>query len=389
MSTRTRTRKRIQVNGLQRRKNTRAIDGRKRTGYSRKSSIRYSRRRMNRLDTHRRRRHKRQTASRVEMLAKQAGYQAGTEAMRDNRVPNQKEFQSSFIGWYSASVSASSEQPASTLLSIAMAYRRGYFTALDRKASWIPLPIRGRASAVVSASNEENTLPSVIRELRKLPLQEIIVVLNGCKDDSFTVIEQDSRVTRLSFPERLGHDVARSIGAATSTGDMVLFTDGDIPIAAEELALFLLSVDQGADVVLNDISPYLPVFARQDEVTRCKLLLNLSLGRGDLHANSMTAVPHALSRRAIDTVGLSALMVPPKAQALALLHRLRVQSPHSVDVVKTNRVRAANVGSGNAVAGLILGDHVEALGEVMTSGGVRLRYSTLQRSELAKVRNAK
>lgn len=389
MSTRTKIRVRIPGNGLRRRKSTNARGVRKRTGYRRKSpySTRISGRRIRRPDTSSRRQHKHPSGSKLELLSKQAGYQAGMEVRNDNRVPDQKEFQASFIHWYSGY--ASGGHSVSTMLSIAMAFRRGYFAALDMTASWIPLPVRGRASAVISASNEECTLPLVIRELQKLPLQEIIVVLNGCNDDSFTVIEQDSRVTRLNFPERLGHDVARAIGAAMSTGDIVLFTDGDIPIAAEELAVFLLSVDQGTDVVLNDISPYLPVFARQDEVTRCKSFLNLSLGRGDLLANSMTAVPHALSRRAIDTVGVSALMVPPKAQALALLHGLHVQAPLSVDVIKTNRVRAANVGSGNAVAGLILGDHAEALGEVMATGGIRLHYSSLQRSELAKVRNAK
>lgn len=280
-------------------------------------------------------------------------------------------------------------KPIATILAASLAYRRGYAAAAGLNTPWIPLPLSGSASAIVTASNEEKTLPAVVAELRKLPLQEIIVVLNGCNDGSFTAVDRDPRITRLSFPERLGHDVGRAIGAAAATGDILLFTDGDLSVAAEDLAAFLIAIDQGEDLALNDLSPYLPPFSQQDEVTRCKAFLNLALGRPDLKANSLTAVPNALSRRFLRTVGTAALIVPPKAQALALARGLKAAAPISVDVIRKNRIRTSNSGTGNAVAQMIVGDHMEALGEVMKTEGIRLRFTTLGRSELAKMRNAR
>ncbi len=279
--------------------------------------------------------------------------------------------------------------PYAAILTAALAYRRGYAEAAGLSSTWIPLPLKGSASAIVTASNEEKTLPAVIAELRKLPLKEIIVVLNGCNDGSFTAVDRDPRITRLSFPERLGHDVGRAIGAATATGDILLFLDGDLSVAAEDLAAFLLAVDRGEDLALNDLSPYLPPFSQQDEVTRCKAFLNLALGRADLKANSLTAVPNAMSRRALRTMGTAALIVPPKAQALALARGLKASAPISVDVIRKNRIRNSNSGAGNAVAKMIIGDHLEALGEVMKTEGVRLRFTTLGRSQIAKMRNAR
>ncbi len=328
-----------------------------------------------------------QRATRLVLKAGEAGVLAG-KADQENRGGEELSFQmqQGFREWYARHVPAA--LPIKMLLPVALAYRRGYASACGAEDLWIPLPLQGTVSAIVTASNEEKTLPAVLTELRKLPLQEIIIVLNGCEDRSFDVVGQDSRMTRISFPQRLGHDVGRAVGASVSSGDILLFTDGDICVAAEELAAFILSVDQGEDLVLNDLTPYLPAFAGQDEVTRCKMFLNHALGRPDLRANSLTAVPHAMSRRAVQTVGTAALLVPPKAQAIALARGLAASAPISVDVIRSNRVRTGNSGTGNAVAQMIIGDHVEALGEVMKTDGIRLSFATLPRSELAKVRNA-
>ncbi|WP_232436758.1 glycosyltransferase family 2 protein [Paenibacillus senegalimassiliensis] len=329
-----------------------------------------------------------QRATRLALRAGEAGALAG-RAARENRGSEELSFQmqEGFREWYARYAPAG--LPIKILLPAALAYHRGYAKACGAEDLWIPLPLQGTVTAIVTASNEEKTLPAVLAELRKLPLREIIIVLNGCEDGSFAAVDQDPRITRLSFPQRLGHDVGRAVGASVASGDILLFTDGDICVPAEELAAFILAVDRGEDLVLNDLTPYLPAFAGQDEVTRCKVFLNHALGRPDLRANSLTAVPHAMSRRAVQAVGTAALLVPPKAQAMVLARGLAASAPVSVDVIRSNRVRSGNSGAGNAVAQMIIGDHVEALGEVMKTEGVRLSFATLPRNELAKVRNAK
>ncbi|MNJ58123.1 hypothetical protein D3C77_537440 [compost metagenome] len=81
------------------------------------------------------------------------------------------------------------------------------------------------------------------------------------------------------------------------------------------------------------------------------------------------------------------MIVPPKAQATAIVQGLAIQAPRSVDVVKRNRIRGGNVGAGNEVARLILGDHMEAFKTVMEMQGIRLNMTRMPRSKLARKRN--
>ncbi|AWB47028.1 glycosyltransferase [Paenibacillus sp. CAA11] len=273
---------------------------------------------------------------------------------------------------------------------VCLAYRQGYADAAGIKAELqrsVPLPLRGSASVVITVCNEEETIGQLLHELGRLPVREKVVVLNGCTDRSLERAAESPDTIMVSYRERLGHDVGRAIGATLTSGDIVLFLDGDMLVPAEELAAFLYAVDGGADAALNDITPFLPSFPQQDQVTRCKLFLNQALGRPDLQANSLTAVPHALSRKAIATVGSSALGVPPKAQAIAILEGLQVCAPCSVDVIGRNRIRPSNTGMGNQVAKLIVGDHVEALQEAMRRHGRRLLWQTNSRAVLAAERN--
>ncbi|MGC6589925.1 hypothetical protein ACPV3A_33990 [Paenibacillus sp. Dod16] len=134
--------------------------------------------------------------------------------------------------------------------------------------------------------------------------------------------------------------------------------------------------------------PLLPEFGRQDEVTRCKTFLNRMLGRDDLEANSLTAVPHAMTRQALESIGYANLSVPPRAQTLAIRQGLRIEAVQTVDVLSVNRRRKTNRGKDNPVAKLIIGDHIEALGDTMKNLGGRLQWGQVSRTELALRRNS-
>jgi len=237
----------------------------------------------------------------------------------------------------------------------------------NRKQQLLP-GFRSTLSVVISARDEEETLYKVLEQVTRLQPAEIIVVLNGCQDRSFQRARLCKTAIIVHCPESAGHDVGRAIGAKLSRGDILLFLDGDMVIPAPYLAMFPAAIERGIDVALNDIDPLLPAFALWDDVTRCKLFLNSTLERPDLGTGSMTAVPHALSRRAVERIGYHHLMVPPKAQAVAIMEKLRVEKVNTVDVIKHNRQRKANTGAGNAMAQLIAGDHAEAVHELLSRG---------------------
>jgi len=243
-------------------------------------------------------------------------------------------------------------------------------------AAGMPLtPERLRAAAIVSVRNEAGTVGEVLRELAKLPLQDIIVVVNGSSDGSYGAVSGWPNVTVVHYPEPIGHDVGRAVGARMTDADVLLFVDGDFPVAARKLAPYIAAIHRGADVALNDITSFLGPFRHWDDVSRVKAFLNRSLGRPDLGAASMTAVPHALSRRALDTIGARTLMIPPSAHAAAIGRGLRVALCAGVNVLNRNKHRETNVGRDNPIARMIVGDHYEALREAMLAGGARLNMA--------------
>jgi hypothetical protein len=262
-------------------------------------------------------------------------------------------------------------------------FLKGYGSAAGiQPGDRVLVPTTKSIGVIITVMNEEKTILSVLNQLRRLPLDEIIFVVNGSKDQSFQLIRNHSEAVIIHYPQPLGHDVGRAAGAKMAKSDILLFIDGDFPVFAEHLVPFIDAVERGFDVALNDISPYIGMFSGRDAVTVIKQFLNRSLSRPDLGANSLTAVPHALSRRAIQSITYANLMVPPKAQAAAILNGLKIGSPMSVDVITKNRIRDNNKGTANSVAEMIIGDHVEALNVAMEARGPRMFFedSIRQRS---------
>jgi hypothetical protein len=256
---------------------------------------------------------------------------------------------------------------------------KGYLDGYGRVSGiatydWMLLPTGSTVAAVISVMNEEATVMKVLQELHRLPLDEIIVVVNGSRDSTFQRVREGSNALIVYYPEPLGYDVGRVIGSRLTNSDIIIYLDGDVPMVAEELLPFIGAIDQGADVALNHISPYLKVFSQWDGVSMVKQFINRAMGRPDLGADSLTAIPHALSRKALDTIGSEHLMVPPQAHVLAIAKGLVVSAPWSIDVITTNRVNEHNAGELNSVSELIIGDHIEALHTAQELGGERLSF---------------
>ncbi|WP_258279934.1 glycosyltransferase [Paenibacillus sp. SC116] len=275
------------------------------------------------------------------------------------------------------------------IIALGRSYAEGYADIRNGVgADAILLPTSVKLGAVLCAYNEQDCIAATLKQLARLPLDEIAIVVNGSVDRTFELARKSlPEAIVVHFEKPLGHDVGRAIGAKMLQVDAVLFTDCDFMIDAEQLGAYLWSVVSGVDVALNDIRPFLDRFEQQDGISYCKQWVNQELGRPDLAMNSMTAIPHALSSKAIHTIGYEALCVPPRAHALAVLHGLNVQTACAVDVITQNRLRTTNIGIGNPVAQLIIGDHMEALEAVWNWKRDELNAVQSVRADIAWRRN--
>lgn len=224
------------------------------------------------------------------------------------------------------------------------------------------MPPERNATVIIAAVDETATLARVLAQVRRLRPLETLVVANG-PDDAVAQLAAGAGARVIRHRQPVGHDVGRALGAAAARGGTLLFLDADLPIAAEELLPFLLAIDEGVDVALNRIDPYVQPAARSHPVNAAKRFLNAVLERPDLGYASLTAVPHAMSQQAVAAVGPQALAVPPLALCRAATAGLRVEAVHPVDVVGPNARRPGkNLGKDSPVERLIVGDHLEAIG---------------------------
>lgn len=98
---------------------------------------------------------------RLELAAAEAGTRA---AILDGAQgpANPERMQQGFQSWYLDHAPAGLSYRE--ILPIALAFRKGYADASGLADPWIPLPIKEGAAAIVTASNEERTLPAVLAE---------------------------------------------------------------------------------------------------------------------------------------------------------------------------------------------------------------------------------
>jgi|GEM_PF-4571838 len=259
---------------------------------------------------------------------------------------------------------------------------KGYCNKADFDIkSKLLLPTSRRVACIITVMNEEAMLQDQLDKLDRFLFHEVIVVVNGSSDRSYEIAMQHPIQAKVAhFEAALGYDVGRAVGANLSTSDIVLFMDGDMSIDVKMLLPFIYEAEKGADVVLNPISKILPLFKNRDAVSHMKEFLNVCLNRPDLLADSLTAVPHVLSRRALRQLGTDVLSVPPLAHAKAVRNGLKVVSaPQTIDVIKLNKIRHLNNSKGNLVEQLIIGDHLEALYQIMQESGSRLQFTDLLR----------
>jgi len=242
-------------------------------------------------------------------------------------------------------------------------------------ASVTPVPLHNKAAAVLYVGSSNVALHEVLSQLQSLPLHEIVLVMANSTKEMFTLAGSLPNTIITHLPEEVDPDVGRALGAKLTSADTVVFVDGDQAVNASNLARFLWECDSRVDVALNDLSPRFGLFYQRGGVERFFEFLNMSLNRDDLRMNSMSVLPYAVSRHALDTLGAAVLSVPVKAHALAILKGLRIGMADSVAA----RMPQYGTSFGDEWK-KIAGDHMEAWREAMSSRGGRLHFSDVNRN---------
>ncbi len=229
---------------------------------------------------------------------------------------------------------------------------------------------------VIPAHNESQTVADVVHAARNAGAECVCVIENGSRDATAAAAAAAGAQVEC-YPQRVGHDVGRAIGVThVADAACAIFLDADFAIHPRDIHAFGDAIANGADVALNRLESYLPLSRQTDPVSTVKRMLNLALGQKHLGIASLTAIPHALSQRALREIPQSDLAVPPRAMVTAVLRGLTITAPHAVDVVQPNRYRARihSPRFGAPLAQMILGDHVEALAVLFEHRGERAGF---------------
>lgn len=125
-------------------------------------------------------------------------------------------------------------------------------------AERFPLPEMPKVSVVVCSYNGARTLEDCLKSLQNLhyPDYEVIFVDDGSKDNSQEIVKKFPSVRNI-YQENKGLSVARNVGIAASTGEIVAFTDSDCMVDRDWLYFLVQTLRSGnfAAVGGPNISP--------------------------------------------------------------------------------------------------------------------------------------
>lgn len=233
-------------------------------------------------------------------------------------------------------------------------------------------------SVIIPVCNEIDTISDVIQSVKGLNPLEIIVVANGCTDGTETVAEHlGCKVLR--YTEKLGNDVGRAAGAKEAIGDVLLFIDGDFAIQTSKLQLFLNPIVYNqADVVLNNLDALFLKRQKPNSITVWRQILNSILEREELKIDSLLAVPHALTKEVVQSIGYECFVNPILAHLRLVQGKWRISRHCAIDVITPNKFRPTE----HAAYGTdlspsekrMIGDHIEAVAERIVGSDERGGY---------------
>lgn len=222
-------------------------------------------------------------------------------------------------------------------------------------------------SVIIPASDDSPFLRKLIETAGRLtPFTEVIVVCPG-QTAQLPRKTLGAGVKVVHTGVAITYDEGRAIGAAHASGDILLFLDERVVVSQSLLKKYVLAAINGSDIVITSYSAHPPNRKEPAHRTAARLLNHL-LGKPELGTGSMSFVPYAIKRSAMEQIGHHALCNPPLALAYAVKLELSTTSILPVPVLQWNTGAVPAMKKGTHA---ILQDHAEAIRFLMHEKGTR------------------
>lgn len=253
--------------------------------------------------------------------------------------------------------------------------------------------------AIIPAKNEAEKLKKVIMKLPLDCINLIIPVLNGCTDNSLQVLKQLQCpiLAPIVFPESLGIDVPRAIGAIISkelNAEGSLFVDGDMHgVDTKALIKLIHAVKyEKVDLALTNCYPDYdnsPLSSTAACLIEMRSNLNRRLKLFDkIKSATPSHGPHAVSRKLLNLAAPYDFAVPPLLLTKSARAKLKVEVAAEIP----HLMLGSNLRSHEHVikiAETIIGDCLEALtwqdgkqSNRVTGGREYIGYNTERRLDI-------
>ncbi|HHW06546.1 MAG TPA: glycosyltransferase family 2 protein [Clostridia bacterium] len=160
--------------------------------------------------------------------------------------------------------------------------------------------MQGNISIVIPAYNEAGSIRETIQALREFPeIKEIIVVDDGSRDHTAQYARQEG-ATVWQHSRNLGKGAALNTGSALSTGDVIVFLDGDLGSSAREACKLWQPVLAGeADCVIARF----PKAKRKGGFGLVKRLAQWGVTRiGGTPVQAVLSGQRAMTRKALEAI---------------------------------------------------------------------------------------
>ncbi len=222
--------------------------------------------------------------------------------------------------------------------------------------------------AIVPVKNEGSQIPQTLDMLLSTLCDKIIVILNGCEDDSLKIVKDhdNKRIEYIYFNKALGIDIPRVVGAHMALKDNakgVVFVDGDMQKGiAKQIDEIIQALKKGTDMALTNCYPNIgKVSSTASLHLYYRKLLNLELGiYKEIGYSIPSHGPHGLSRRLLDAIELKELAIPPVSLALSAKNHFLIDAVTTIPVTFMPTTIRDDFHA-NQITKTIIGDCIEAI----------------------------